>query len=57
MPFDPQVLEQSDQPVKRGFKSQNTEHSGNFMIVPALRFYVKSILWILEMQKLMFLPF
>ena len=30
---------------------------GNFMIFPSLRFYVKSILWILEVQKLPFLPF
>ena len=29
---------------------------GNFKIFVSLRFYVKSILWILEVQKLPFLP-
>ena len=33
------------------------EQCGNFMIFLSLRFCMKSILWILEVQKLPFLPF
>ena len=37
-------------------QGMNTQ-CGNFRIFPSLRFYVKSILGILEVQKLQFLPF